>query len=116
LGEFFYWWGVYLVNFSAGILWTIICPILFSFSILFVTGVAPLEKTMNEEYGERYEDYQKRVPIFFPLPFFGASKGKAMTAKGDDGFPQGQRQSEEKVGQRKAMEQNVGQGNRQKVQ
>lgn len=82
LGEFVYWWGVYLVNFSVGILWTIIAPLIFSFLILFVTGVPLMERRMRDEYGEKYEDYRRRVPIFFPIPFYGVSHRKS-DGKGD---------------------------------
>jgi len=75
LGEIIYWWGVYIVNFSAGILWTFICPIVLSFMILFVTGIPVNERIMSEEHGDEYLDYVSRVPIF--IPFFGFGKGNA---------------------------------------
>lgn len=70
LGEVIYWWGVYLVNFSAGILWTFFCPILLTFMILFATGIPVNERIMKEDHGDEYVEYAKRVPIF--LPFIGA--------------------------------------------
>jgi steroid 5-alpha reductase family enzyme len=70
LGEILYWWGVFTVNFSAGILWTILGPIVLTFMILFVTGIPVNERMMKEEHGQDYIDYARRVPIL--LPFFGA--------------------------------------------
>ena len=76
LGEVIFWWGVYLCNFSAGILWTMVCPILFTFMIMFVTGIPVNERILREDHGQEYIDYARRVPIF--LPFFGAAEsGKA---------------------------------------
>jgi steroid 5-alpha reductase family enzyme len=75
LGELIFWWGVYTVNFSAGILWSIISPILLTFLILFATGIPMTERLMQEEHGQDYINYANRVPIL--LPFFGGkSKGK----------------------------------------
>jgi len=67
-GNVVFWWGVYLVNYSAGILWTVICPIIFSFLIMFLTGIPVVERLMLEEHGDRYREYQQRVPIFIPNP------------------------------------------------
>jgi steroid 5-alpha reductase family enzyme len=82
LGEVLFWWGVYLVNFSAGILWTIFAPIMLTFMILFVTGIPVNEKSLRDQHGQDYIDYAKRVPIF--IPFFGAKsvKGSDITDKG----------------------------------
>lgn len=70
LGEIIYWWGVFMVNFSAGILWTILGPLVLTFMILFVTGIPANERLMREEHGQDFIDYARRVPIL--LPFFGA--------------------------------------------
>jgi steroid 5-alpha reductase family enzyme len=65
-GTVLFWWGAYLVNFSAGILWTIVCPIVFSFSILFLTGIPVNERLMLSEQGDKYKEYQNNVPAFIP--------------------------------------------------
>lgn len=94
LGELIYWWGAFLVNFSAGVLWTVICPIVLSFMILFVTGIPINERILREDHGEDYINYARRVPIF--LPFFGAGgqpvKGKLEETSGAAGPQQGQGQ------------------------
>ena len=73
-GNVVFWWGVYFVNYSAGILWTVFCPIVFSFMIMFLTGIPVNERLMVEEHGDRYREYQQRVPIFFPNPLIASSK------------------------------------------
>lgn len=88
LGEIIFWWGAFLVNFSAGILWTVVCPIALTFMILFVTGIPPSERLMKEELAEKYVDYAKRVPIL--IPFFGAH------AKMDKGSIEGTGRAQEK--------------------
>jgi len=80
LGELIYWWGVWMVNFSAGILWTIACPIVISVMILFFTGIPVAEKMLKEDHPQQYADYASRVPIL--LPFFGL--GTKMKGKLDD--------------------------------
>jgi steroid 5-alpha reductase family enzyme len=74
LGEVIYWWGVYMVNFSAGLLWTIFAPMLITFMILFVSGIPVNEAMMKEEHGQDYIEYAKRVPIF--IPFLGGGTPK----------------------------------------
>lgn len=73
-GNVVFWWGVFFTNYSAGILWTIICPVLFSFMVMFVTGIPVNERLMLEEFGDKYREYQKRVPVFIPNPFTASAK------------------------------------------
>jgi steroid 5-alpha reductase family enzyme len=64
-GDFCVWWGFYLVALSAGGWWSIASPILMSFLLLKVSGVAMLEK----DIGERRPDYARYVAktnAFFP--------------------------------------------------
>jgi steroid 5-alpha reductase family enzyme len=75
-GNVVFWWGVYFVNFSAGILWTFSCPVIFTFLMLFVTGIPVNERLSQEEYGEQYKDYQNRVPVFIPNPFTASAPAK----------------------------------------
>jgi steroid 5-alpha reductase family enzyme len=87
LGEIIFWWGAFLVNFSASILWTIICPSLLTFMILFVTGIPVNERVMKEEHGQNFLDYAKRVPIL--IPFFGARGGKSKEEESQSGESKG---------------------------
>lgn len=66
-GNFAIWWGFYLVALSAGGWWTIISPLLMTFLLLKVSGVALLEKDIS---GRRpaYRDYIRRTNAFFPGP------------------------------------------------
>jgi steroid 5-alpha reductase family enzyme len=66
-GDFCIWWSFYLFAVAGGGWWTILSPLLMSFLLLKVSGVAMLEKTIS---GRRpaYEDYIKRTNAFFPGP------------------------------------------------
>jgi steroid 5-alpha reductase family enzyme len=66
-GDFCVWWGLFLIALSAGGWWSIVGPLLMSFMLLKVSGVALLEK----DIGERRPDYQayiRRTNAFFPGP------------------------------------------------
>ncbi len=66
-GNFCIWWGFYLIALAAGGWWAIVSPLLMSFLLLRVSGVALLE----EDIGERrpgYRDYVARTNAFFPGP------------------------------------------------
>jgi len=64
-GEAVIWWGFYLLAVSAGAWWTIFAPLLMTFLLLRVSGVAMLEKDIA---GRRpaYRDYIRRTNAFFP--------------------------------------------------
>jgi len=66
-GEAVLWWGFYLMALSAGAWWTIIAPLLMTFLLLRVSGVAMLEKDIS---GRRpaYRDYIRKTNAFFPGP------------------------------------------------
>jgi steroid 5-alpha reductase family enzyme len=64
-GDAFLWWGYYLFTFSAGGYWTIISPILMTFLLMRVSGVALLEKKLVETKPQ-YADYVRNTPAFFP--------------------------------------------------
>ncbi len=66
-GEFALWWGYYLLAVSAGGWWTIASPLLMSFLLLRVSGVALLEKDISERR-PKYQDYIERTNAFFPGP------------------------------------------------
>lgn len=65
-GEAVLWWGIYLVALAAGKWWTVFSPILMTFLLLKVSGVAMLERTMKHKPG--YEEYRQRTSAFFPWP------------------------------------------------
>jgi len=64
-GDFCVWWGFYLVALSAGAWWTIASPLLMSFLLLKVSGVAMLEKDIGERR-PGYRDYVLSTNAFFP--------------------------------------------------
>lgn len=66
-GDFCIWWGFYLVALSAGGWWTVVGPLLMSFLLLRVSGVAMLEKDIGERRPD-YADYVRRTNAFFPGP------------------------------------------------
>jgi steroid 5-alpha reductase family enzyme len=74
-GDFCIWWSFYLFAVSAGGWWTVLSPLLMSFLLLKVSGVAMLEKTITNRR-PKYADYIRRTNAFFP----GLPKG-ASTAR-----------------------------------
>ncbi len=67
-GDFLVWWGLYLVALEGhGTWWTVAGPLLMSFLLLRVSGVAMLEKTIATRR-PGYEQYVRRTSAFFPLP------------------------------------------------
>ncbi len=66
-GDFCVWWGFYLIALSAGAWWTLLSPLLMSFLLLKVSGVAMLEKTITERRPE-YAGYIAATNAFFPGP------------------------------------------------
>jgi len=72
-GNFTIWWGFYLVALSAGGWWTVVSPLLMTFLLLKVSGVALLEKDISGRR-PKYEEYIRSTNAFFP--------GKPRTDKG----------------------------------
>lgn len=64
-GNFLIWWGFFLVACAAGAYWTVVSPLLMSFLLLKVSGVALLEKDIGERR-PGYADYVRRTNAFFP--------------------------------------------------
>jgi len=64
-GNFTLWWGFYLVALSAGGWWTIVSPLLMTFLLLKVSGVALLEKDISGRRPD-YQAYIRRTNAFFP--------------------------------------------------
>ena len=72
-GEFCMWWAFWLFAASAGAWWTVFAPLLISFLLLNVSGVAMLEKTIGERR-PKYAEYIRRTNAFFPGPRRSASQ------------------------------------------
>ena len=64
-GNFTLWWGFYLLALSAGAWWTVVSPLLMTFLLLKVSGVAMLEKDIGSRR-PRYQQYIRRTNAFFP--------------------------------------------------
>ena len=64
-GDFCVWWGYYLIAVSAGGWWTVLSPLLMSFLLLKVSGVALLERDIGERRPQ-YAEYMARTNAFFP--------------------------------------------------
>lgn len=63
-GEAVVWWGIYIIALASGAWWTIFSPILMTWLLLRVSGVAMLERTMSLKPG--YEQYMRKTSAFFP--------------------------------------------------
>jgi len=63
-GETLLWWGFYVIALAAGFWWTIFSPIIMTFLLLKVSGVAMLERTMKTKPG--YEEYMRNTNAFVP--------------------------------------------------
>lgn len=66
-GDFCIWWAFYLFAVAAGGWWSFFSPLLMSFLLLKVSGVAMLEKTITDRRPE-YAEYMRRTNAFFPGP------------------------------------------------
>ncbi len=66
-GEFCMWWAFYLFAVTSGGWWSIASPLLLSFLLLKVSGVAMLEKTISNRR-PKYAEYIRRTNAFFPGP------------------------------------------------
>lgn len=63
-GDATQWWGFYLIALSAGGWWTFFSPIIMTYLLTKVSGVALLEKTMAEN--PAYRAYMERTSAFIP--------------------------------------------------
>ncbi|MCK8515106.1 DUF1295 domain-containing protein [Methylonatrum kenyense] len=66
-GEIVLWWGFYCMALAAGGWWTIFGPALMTFLLVRVSGVALLEKKLNETR-PAYRDYIQRTNALLPAP------------------------------------------------
>lgn len=65
-GDALLWWGLYLVSVGEGApLWTAFAPLLMTFLLLRVSGVALLERTITERR-PAYRAYIERTSAFIP--------------------------------------------------
>ena len=64
-GDAAQWWGFYLITVASGAWWTIISPILMTYLLVRVSGVAMLERTLKETKPD-YKDYAEKTNAFFP--------------------------------------------------
>jgi len=81
-GDFCVWWGFFLIALSAGGWWTFISPLVMSFMLLKVSGVALLEKDIGKRRPE-YARYIKKTNAFFPGPQSQIDESEAPGGGGD---------------------------------
>ena len=66
-GDMVQWWGIYLIAVSVpGGFLTIYSPIVMTYLLIFVSGVAMLERYMRKK--PKYADYLQQTSKFFPMP------------------------------------------------
>lgn len=66
-GDCCVWWGIYLVAAAGGAFWTIASPLVMTWLLLRVSGVALLERDIADRRPE-YAAYRARTNAFFPGP------------------------------------------------
>lgn len=66
-GNFLMWWGFFGFAASAGYAWTVFAPLIMTFLLLKVSGVALLEKDIGERR-PKYAEYQRKTSAFVPWP------------------------------------------------
>ncbi|MFW5708883.1 MAG: DUF1295 domain-containing protein [Chloroflexota bacterium] len=66
-GDSVQWWAFYLIAISVpwGLL-TIFSPVLMTYLLVYVSGVAMLERSMRKK--PKYDEYMRRTSKFFPMP------------------------------------------------
>lgn len=74
-GEFCIWWAFWLFAAGTGAWWTLFSPLLMSFLLLRVSGVAMLERSIGDRR-PAYAEYVRRTNAFFPGPARERSKSK----------------------------------------
>ena len=75
-GNAMIWWGIFLVAVSMSTVWLIISPLLMTFLLLKVSGVALLERDLSGR-SEEYRQYMKRTSSFIPWPPSGSRPNKS---------------------------------------
>ena len=64
-GDAAQWWGFWLLAFANGAWWTFFSPLLMTFLLIKVSGVAMLERTLTKSK-PGYEEYIAKTSAFFP--------------------------------------------------
>jgi steroid 5-alpha reductase family enzyme len=64
-GNALIWWGIFLVSASTTNFWLVVSPILMTFLLLKVSGVALLERSLASRSTD-YQDYIRRTNSFIP--------------------------------------------------
>jgi steroid 5-alpha reductase family enzyme len=78
-GEAALWWGFYLLAVSAGGWWTVFAPVLMTFLLVRVSGVALLEKDIAQRR-PAYRDYIRQTNAFLPWrPRLSSGNGAAVS-------------------------------------
>jgi steroid 5-alpha reductase family enzyme len=89
-GDFCVWWGFYLIGVAAGGWWAIVGPLLMSFLLLRVSGVALLERDIGERR-PAYRDYMLRTNAFFPGAPKRSAQGIGVSRDSDSRSNEGKR-------------------------
>ena len=67
-GDFCVWWGIWIVAAATGVgLYAIVGPIVMTFFLLRVSGVAMLERSITKRR-PGYDEYMQKTNAFFPGP------------------------------------------------
>jgi steroid 5-alpha reductase family enzyme len=74
-GEALLWWGIGLIALSSGSALALYGPLLLTFLLLKISGVALLDKALVERR-PGYADYVREVPAFVPSPFRRRRRGR----------------------------------------
>ncbi len=76
-GDACIWWAFWLFAAAAGAGWTVFAPLLMTFLLLKVSGVAMLEQSIGGRRPD-YAEYIERTSAFFPMP----PKGRSVASEG----------------------------------
>jgi len=67
-GDFCVWWGIWIVAAATGMgIYTVVGPIVMTFFLLRVSGVAMLERSITKRR-PGYDEYMRKTNAFFPAP------------------------------------------------
>ncbi len=65
-GDTVVWWSYFVLALAVGAWWTALGPVLMTFLIVKVSGVALTDKGMGSSSREGYDEYVRRTNAFFP--------------------------------------------------
>jgi steroid 5-alpha reductase family enzyme len=67
-GDFCVWWGIWIVAAATGVgIYAVVGPIVMTFFLLRVSGVAMLERSIGKRR-PGYDEYMRKTNAFFPAP------------------------------------------------